>query len=225
MFRSYLGQKKQTIHSVGSAKNNKGFLTLELLLTITIFSMILIAFQDALVLSLRSQRKLEKITEQFQDKSMLIEMIQRDIAHLVPLKDGKQFFVLDDPNHFLLRFISQKTISLPPRSTHSRMLLVEYVFNKSLDSKPLLTRKIEEITGYNEYTLERELKDEYTNTYLMNGGLVDYKIKGKANQSWFEESKYLDLNWKKSIKKSEEDYYRFHLFPFRIKKKEKDEAE
>lgn len=206
-------------------QNKKGFLTLELLLTITIFSMILIAFQDALVLSLRSQRKLEKITEQFQDKSMFIEILQRDLSFLIPLKDGKQLYVLDDSNHLLVRFISQKPISFPPRPAYSRMLLVEYTFNKTLDDKPLLTRKIEEITGYNEYTLERELKDPFTNIYLLGGGLLEYRFQAKESQSWFAETKYLDIEWKKSLKKSETDRYRFYFYPFRVKEDEKDVVE
>ncbi|MCO4781920.1 MAG: hypothetical protein KC646_06305 [Candidatus Cloacimonetes bacterium] len=205
--------------------DKKGFLTLELLLTITIFSMILIAFQDALVLSLRSQRKLEKITEQFQEKSMLIEMVQRDFSHLIPLKDGKQLYVLDDPNYLLLRFISQKSIAHPPRQSKSRMLLVEYLFNKTKGKDALLTRKIEEISGYNEYTLERELKDAFTTRYLLGGGLINYKLKGKEVQSWYEDSTTFHMEWKKSLKKSEIDFYRFYFYPFRVKKAGEDEIQ
>ena len=108
----------------------KGFLTLELLLTITIFSMILIAFQDALRLSLRSQRRLEHIAEQIQEKSMFIEMIQRDFLYLTPLKDGKQIYFIDDSDTFILRFISQRPIAYPPRNQESRILLIEYTLIK-----------------------------------------------------------------------------------------------
>ena len=181
--------------------------------------MILIAFQDALVLSLRSQRRLEKIVEQIQDKSMLIEIIQRDFSHLVPLKDGKQIYFIDDSNSLLFRFISQKTITYPPRQSSSRILLIEYSFNRILGTKAMLTRKVQEISGYNEYTLEKELDAKYINSYLMGGVLLDYEMKAQSNLSWFEESKTLDLRWKRSKKSGEIDSYRFHFWPFNKREK------
>ncbi|PCJ20626.1 MAG: hypothetical protein COB02_03635 [Candidatus Cloacimonadota bacterium] len=198
---------------------SKGFLTLELLLTITIFSMILMAFQDALRLSLRSQRKLELITEKIQEKSMFIEALQRDLMYLVPLKDGKQIYFINDSDSFTLRFISQRPITYPPRKVKSRILLIEYSFNKLKKNEPVLNRRVQEIFGYNEFTLEKEIKDAYLSSYMQGGILLDYKFEGKINLSWFEESKYIDLRWKKSIKSDEIDFYRFYFLPFKISEK------
>ena len=70
--------------------------------------------------------------------------------------------------------------------------------------------------GYNEYTLEKGIRDSYLTSYMEGGKLINFKYEGKTNLSWFVKSKSLSLSWKKSLKFDEVDFYKFYFSLYKI---------
>lgn len=181
-------------HGHDSSIGKKGFFTMEILLSFTIFVLILLSFQSVFRESIRIQRFLENSSVGLLERSIFEEKLSEDLNFVIPLKDGRMFFLNETPSLVTLRFISTKRLTIPARGLESHIILVEYQFSKTPGS-PLLIRKEKALEGYNEFVLENFSEADFEEAFLPGWFLVSWESRSERRLNWLEHPESLSFRF------------------------------